>query len=632
MPVKSSSKKSAAVMAKKDSGNRTSSRNKNARSKSANPNKMELVSSSAEGISTVSRPLLEDQGLSGQSVLGSRALLGDVLVKMKVITKEKLAEALTRLPSQKMRLGEYLVSKNLVKDIDVQIALSGIIGIPFQKKLNIELPHEILTRLPIRFIKNNLIVPVKENGRELDVAIYDPFMLQPLDDIRMIFPEYRIHAVVSTKKQIEGAISHFFEKTSAGAESMLDGLESTDMNLLSNKVEETRDLMEQDSGSPIIQLVDAMISGAATERASDIHIEPFEKDLIVRYRVDGILYEILKPPQKIQSAIISRVKVMAKLNIAETRLPQDGRIQLKIGEKDLDIRISVLPTYWGERVVMRLLNKTNVKFSLETLGFEESVLKKFRRQMQRTTGVVLVTGPTGSGKSTTLYGSLSELKSTEKNIMTIEDPVEYQIQGINQMHVRTQIDLTFARGLRAILRQDPDIIMVGEIRDAETAKVAVQASLTGHLVLSTLHTNDAVSSVVRLVDMGIEPYLVNSSVTAFFAQRLVRVICPRCKTTYKPDTKELKKMDLTHADLIDGKLFYGKGCANCKNTGFLGRIMICELLEMNEEIMELLAGKASNSLLQQAAIKNGMRPMKEDAVIKVVNGFTTIDEVLRVSV
>jgi general secretion pathway protein E len=564
--------------------------------------------------------------------LKSHTYLGEILLQMKVVTAEQLAEALGHMPSQHLRLGEYLISKGLATDEEIQAALARQAGIVFHKKLSIKLSNELIKRLSIRFIKNNLIVPVNEHDHTLEVAMYDPFLLQPLDDIRILFSDYKIQTVISTKKEIEGAITHYFEKSSTGAESMLDGLDSADMQLLSTKVEETRDLMEQDSDSPIIQLVDAMISGAVTERASDIHIEPFEKELMVRYRIDGMLLEVLKPPKKIQSAIITRVKIMAKLNIAETRLPQDGRIQLKIGEKDLDIRISVLPCYWGERVVMRLLNKTDAVFSLEALGFEEKVLKRYRAQMQKTTGVILVTGPTGSGKSTTLYATLSELKSPEKNIMTIEDPVEYQIKGINQMHVRSQIDLTFARGLRAILRQDPDIIMVGEIRDAETAKIAVQASLTGHLVYSTLHTNDAVSSLTRIIDMGIEPYLVNSSVSGFMAQRLVRVICPHCKTTYKPDPLDLKKLELKASDLLHGKLFRGKGCEKCKNTGYLGRMMINEFMEMNDEIKDLVSENASAAKIREAAVKSGMRLMREDAAIKVVNGYTTIEEVVRVSV
>lgn len=558
--------------------------------------------------------------------------IGEILVRNGAIDRDQLAEALHRIPNQDLRTGEFLISKGITDEKSVQQALAEQVSLPFYEKLELDIDRSLVERLPLRFIKNYLLVPFRKKDRELFVAVYDPFDLQPLDDIRIIFQEYKVQTVVTLKREIEKVVTHFFEQSQAGTESMIEGLESTDMSLLSNMVEETRDLMEQDSESPIIQLVDAMISRAVAERASDIHIEPFEKDLFVRYRIDGILHEVLKPPKKIQSAIISRIKVMAKLNIAETRLPQDGRIQLKQGEKEIDIRISILPCYYGERVVMRLLNKTNVKFSLDSLGFEQSVLERFREQMKRTTGIILVTGPTGSGKSTTLYGALSELNAPEKNIMTIEDPVEYQIQGINQMHVRSQIDLTFARGLRAILRQDPDIVMVGEIRDEETARIAVQAALTGHLVFSTLHTNDAVSSLIRLVDMNVEPYLVNSSVIAFMAQRLTRVICDHCKTAYTPDDQELRKLDLDRKDLIHGKLFHGTGCDHCKNTGFSGRMMLNELLVLDDEIRDLLSGNASSTEIYRTAVKSGMRPMREDAKIKVISGYTTINEVLRVSI
>ncbi len=561
-----------------------------------------------------------------------KKLLGEILVQQGAVTREQLAEVLHRLPQQELRIGEYLISKNIASEANVQKALAEQVGMTFLEKLNANVDRKLVERLPLRFVKNYLIVPYHGDGDVLQVAIHDPFSLQPLDDLRMMFSDYRIETVVTVRREIEKIVTQFFEQSQAGAESMIEGLEGTDISLLSNIVEVTRDLMEQDSESPIIQLVDAIISRAVSERASDIHIEPFERELVVRYRIDGILHEVLKPPKKIQSAITSRVKIMAKLNIAETRLPQDGRIQLKLGEKELDMRISVLPCYFGERVVMRLLNKTDMSFSLEGLGFEASVLELFREQMKRTTGVILVTGPTGSGKSTTLYGALNEINAPDKNIMTIEDPVEYQIPGINQMHVRTQIDLSFARGLRAILRQDPDVIMVGEIRDAETARIAVQAALTGHLVFSTLHTNDAVSSILRLVDMGVEPYLVNSSVIAFMAQRLVRVICRHCRTAYTPADIELEKIGLKRQDLDNGKLFHGAGCPHCKQTGYSGRMMINELLVMNDDMRLLLSHGATTAEMQQAAQRGGMRPMRQDAAIKVVSGYTTVDEVLRVSV
>jgi len=389
--------------------------------------------------------------------------------------------------------------------------------------------------------------------------------------------------------------------------------------------------MDMANEAPIIRLVNTVIKQAIEDRASDIHIEPFEKDLIIRFRIDGILYNMFTPPKKYQAAIISRIKIMSNLNIAENRLPQDGRIQLKVGGKDIDIRVSVFPTYYGERIVLRLLNKSDMKFDLDSLGFSKDSLSIFNELIKKTHGIILVTGPTGSGKTTTLYSVLTRLNTSDVNILTVEDPIEYQLHGVGQMQVKPKIDLTFAAGLRSILRQDPDIIMVGEIRDLETAEIAIQAALTGHRVFSTIHTNDAASGITRLLDMGVEPFLIASSVNAFLAQRLVRTICPHCKQSYKPDTVVLKDLGIKSSQIQGKKLYKGKGCEKCINTGYLGRSGIYELLPITNDIRKLIMEHADAVAIKEKAIANGMKTLLQDGIEKAFQGLTTLEEVLRVS-
>ena len=413
---------------------------------------------------------------------------------------------------------------------------------------------------------------------------------------------------------------------------MFNELKDSDFDMLGGGAfNETEDILDMANEAPIIRFVNKAITEAVQERASDIHIEPYEKTLIVRYRIDGILYKMHEPPKKLQSAIISRIKIMSNLNIAENRLPQDGRIQLKIGKKDIDIRVSIFPTHYGERVVMRLLNKSDMSFDLETIGFSKDMLQKFRKALNKPHGVILVTGPTGSGKSTTLYSALTRLNNIDVNILPVEDPIESKLQGVGQMQVNSKIGLTFASGLRSILRQDPDIIMVGEIRDLETAEIAIQSALTGHRVFSTIHTNDAASAVTRLVDMGIEPFLISSSVNAFLAQRLIRRICPECKTAYKPTAKELAELKIKASSLKNGKLFHGKGCDKCLGTGYSGRTGIYELLVVSNSIKKLVVSNADAGTIKEQAVKEGMQTLYLDGLSKVIEGITTIEEVLRVS-
>ena len=448
----------------------------------------------------------------------------------------------------------------------------------------------------------------------------------------MLLPDHNLIPVLTTGEEIQRVVHTNYESLkSETTNDVIEDLEESEFEILSSQMSETTDIMDMANDAPIIRLVNTIIKQAVNDRASDIHIEPYEKDLAVRFRIDGILYQLFSPPKKYQSAIISRIKIMSNLNIAENRLPQDGRIQLKIGGKDIDIRVSIFPTHYGERVVMRLLNKTDMSFDLDSIGFSPENLKTFNSLIQKSHGIILVTGPTGSGKSTTLYSVLVRLNSRDVNILTVEDPIEYQLHGIGQMQVKPKIDLTFASGLRSILRQDPDIVMIGEIRDVETAQIAVQASLTGHRVFSTLHTNDAASGITRLIDMGIEPFLIASSVNAFLAQRLVRRICPHCIESYKPSPKLLSELNLKPGSLKNGKLYRGKGCDHCLGTGFTGRTGIYELLPVTQEIRKLILQHADAASIKDRAVQEGMKTLLMDGLDKAINGHTTVEEVLRVS-
>lgn len=558
--------------------------------------------------------------------------LGTILVNNKAITQEQLQEALLAQQTTPMRLGEILLKKGVLSEEDLLTALGQLYDMETGSNLKFEDPDNMFKNITTAFLRKNKIVPFKAEGGVIYVAVEDRLNILPIDDLKKIFPGYELRLILVTKDEIQKLIQNHYESSSTETTSdVIEDLAGSDFEILSDNYEETTDIMDMANDAPIIRLVNTMIKQAVTDKASDIHIEPYEKDIAVRFRIDGILYKMFSPPKKYQGAIISRIKIMANLNIAENRLPQDGRIQLKIAGKDIDIRVSMFPTYWGERAVLRILNKTDMSFSLESLGFDSDTFDTFSNLIKKPNGIILVTGPTGSGKSTTLYSVLVALNTEKVNILTVEDPIEYQLKGIGQMQVKPKIDLTFANGLRSILRQDPDIVMIGEIRDLETAEIAVQAALTGHQVFSTLHTNDAASGVTRLLDMGIEPFLIASSVNAFMAQRLVRNICPHCKEAYKPAAGELAGLDLTAKDLKDGKLFKGKGCSKCMNTGYSGRSGIYELLPLSQNIRKLILSHADAESIKQQACKEGMRTLLEDGLIKAIKGITTVEEVLRVS-
>jgi general secretion pathway protein E len=498
------------------------------------------------------------------------------------------------------------------------------LGIPFQAEIeDSHVDTALLTRLPLSFVRNNLLLPLKmENGRLL-VAVGNPADLMAIDELQGIYGA-PVECVAVPAAVVLDAINRLYARLSGSAQEVVEELEGEDLSTIATELSVPKDLLDLTDEAPVIRLLNSIIFQAVKERASDIHIEPFEREVEVRFRIDGLLYKMLTPPKVVQDALISRVKIMAGLNIAEKRLPQDGRLRVIVAGRDVDIRVSIIPTFFGERVVLRLLDKQRGVISLADIGFAPADVRTMERLLTRTSGIILVTGPTGSGKTTTLYAALSRINSPEKNIITIEDPIEYQLKGVGQIQVNPKIDLTFANGLRSILRQDPDIIMVGEIRDGETAEIAMQASLTGHLVLSTLHTNDAATAVTRLTDMGVEPFMVASTLSAVLAQRLVRVICPHCREPYEP---EREYAGITLPEL----LYRGRGCDKCFNLGSMGRTGIYELLLIDSELCSMIIRQVPAGVIKEYAVSRGMRTLREDGLAKAAAGITTIEEVLRVT-
>lgn len=494
-----------------------------------------------------------------------------------------------------------------------------------------DVEHSLIREVPLAFAKRNMLMPLRREDGILLAAVVDERGVLALRELAAHFGlvPAPLH---SSADIITGAINRFYGQVGS-AEEVMDAITGEDLSSVATEFERPRDILGLTEEAPIIRLLNAILQQAVKERASDIHIEPYEKELDVRLRVDGMLHRVLSPPKIIQDALIGRVKIMANLDIAEKRLPQDGRIRLLIGGRDIDIRVSVIPTTFGERAVLRLLDRKQGLIGLWEVGLDEKDGKHLDELLARTSGIILVTGPTGSGKTTTLYAALNRIHTEEKNIITVEDPVEYQLKGIGQIHVNPKIGLTFASGLRSILRQDPDVIMVGEIRDVETAEIAIQASLTGHLVLSTLHTNDAPSAIVRLIDMGVEPFLVASSLMAVLAQRLARVICPHCRAPYEPS--ELEMSYFLESSIFSGKppvnLYKGKGCGKCSGSGYLGRTGIFELLVIDDALRHMITDKTDSQAIKNAAILHGMRTLRHDGFEKALKGITTIEEVLRVT-
>ncbi|SPD72479.1 general secretory pathway component, cryptic [uncultured Desulfobacterium sp.] len=557
--------------------------------------------------------------------------LGDILSEICGLSEQTISEARRIKDEKGGRIGEILIRQKAILEADLLKALGIQLNLPFRSTLPTDqFSTEFTEKIPIQFLKKYMMVPVI-TPNESFIAVNDPLVFQPLDDIRLLLGLTDSDVVIAPYSAILSAINFAYDMRSDSAAQVIEGMHEEDTDRIFSEIRETEDLLDDTSDAPIIKLVNLMFSQAVKDGASDIHIEPSQHRLNIRSRVDGILYNMLSPPKHIQAALTSRIKIMADLNIAEKRLPQDGRIEIKIANKNIDIRVSTLPTSFGERVVLRLLDKSNVLLRLTDIGMPEDRLKEFNRLIKSAHGIILVTGPTGSGKTTTLYGALSIINHTDINIITIEDPVEYQIEGIGQIQVNPKIDLTFARGLRSIVRQDPDVILVGEIRDLETAEIAIQSALTGHLVFSTLHTNDAASAVTRLIDMGIEPFLVTSSVLGIMAQRLVRVICKQCKESYQPDEESLMSIGVT-PEMAEGKKIYrGRGCPDCLNTGYKGRTGVFELMLLDDEIKNLILKTSDANAIKRRAVKNGMITLRQDGARKVFEGITTIEEVFRVT-
>jgi general secretion pathway protein E len=557
--------------------------------------------------------------------------LGNILLEHTSLTEAQLEEGLIVQREKSIKLGEALIQLKFLRAEDILKAVSIQLGIPYLSQLKTdEIPFDVVQKVPINFAKRNELLPLKKDGDEIEVAISDPINIHALDDLRILLSA-AIRPIIASSGQITDAINDIYNRNNDSQRAVMEDLTEENLDTIAQELEEPQDLLDASDEAPIIKLVNSLLFRAVKSKASDIHVEPFEKDLVVRFRIDGVLYDIMHPPKKTQNSVISRIKIMANLNIAEKRLPQDGRIRIKIAGKDIDIRVSTLPTSFGESVVMRLLDKSKVLLSLDTIGIMGKNLKTVTELINKSHGIILVTGPTGSGKTTTLYGMLSQINSTDLKIITVEDPVEYQLPGINQIQVNPKIDLTFAAGLRSILRQDPDVVMIGEIRDRETAEIAIQASLTGHLVISTLHTNDSASSINRLIDMGVEPFLVASSVIAIMAQRLVRTVCKQCAVKYHPTPEELAQIGVRPEDFGDRTIYRAKGCPACMDTGYTGRTGIHEILLMDDEIRGMVMKNVETGRVKRRAMEKGMLTLREEGAQRVLAGETSIEEVLRVT-
>ncbi|MFQ5598343.1 MAG: type II secretion system ATPase GspE [Nitrospiria bacterium] len=558
-----------------------------------------------------------------------RPLIGQILIEKKVLKPEQLEAGLCLQKAEGGKIGEALMRLKYLKEETLLKGLCVQWGFSYVPKLKVnEIDPSLTKDIPLSFAKRHLFLPLNRVGGTIRCATAKPLNLATLDDFYLIL-QAPIELMVAPSAEIMQCLNQTYELATESPEEAISDFSGTSLTALAEELAEPEDILDADDEAPMIQLVNSIFFQAAQQRASDIHFEPFERDIKIRFRVDGVLYNILSPPKRLQSALISRVKVMAGMNIAEKRLPQDGRISLRIGGREIDIRVSDIPTAHGERLVLRFLEKTDESLSMKDIGLSKRNLATMGRLIRMAHGIILVTGPTGSGKTTTLYSALNEINAPEKNIITIEDPIEYQLNGIGQIQVNSKIDLTFAKGLRSILRQDPDVIMVGEIRDVETAGISIHASLTGHLVFSTLHTNDAAGAITRLLDMGIEPFLVSSSVIAIIAQRLVRKICRECRVSYRPTEEECLKLGVKFNP--NRPFFKGKGCPHCLNTGFKGRSGIYELLLMDDALRKMVLSKVDSTQIKAKAIRNGMLTLRQDGAMRVMAGLTTTEEVLRVT-
>jgi type IV pilus assembly protein PilB len=560
--------------------------------------------------------------------------LGDILIEERLLTQEQLAQALYEQRRTGQPLVVILIQAGLVSEEDIVITLSEQLGIPHLRVESYEIPPEVIAEVSEGIARRYHLIPVARTGNSLTIAMSDPLNIVAIDDVRML-TGHEIETVVSLDSEVKKAIEKYYggkEETLEDYEDILRDAQADDVTILDEKQElDISHLKQEVEQAPVIRLVNLTLVNAIKQGSSDIHIEPFEREVRVRYRIDGVLRETPSPPKALQAAVVSRIKVLSELDIAERRVPQDGRFRIKFDGREIDFRVSTLPTYFGEKVVLRILDKGSLQLDLEKLGFEQQPLTDFRECLSRPNGIILITGPTGSGKTTTLYSALHMLNTMDVNIVTVEDPVEYELHGINQVQAKPDVGLTFASGLRSILRQDPDIVMVGEIRDEETADIAIKAALTGHLVLSTLHTNDAAGAMTRLIDMGMEPFLIASSLLMAAAQRLVRKICPDCRETYKVPERVLERAQFRLIDDEKIALCRGKGCPRCGETGYRGRLALLEVLRVRENIQDLIMQSVPSTEIKTAAITNGMLTLRQVALNKVKAGFTSLEESLRVT-
>jgi type IV pilus assembly protein PilB len=557
--------------------------------------------------------------------------LGTLLVEKRLITSEQLEDALEERERTGEILGHILVEFGFVSEEQILQVLGEHLGMGTISLKNKDISDEVIRRIGPTTARAYGVVPVQADDGSITVALSDPLNISILDDLRFML-DTPVRGMVASKEDIDTALQKYYGDAGESVQDLLKEIEG-DLPLEKFEEEAGEDdvvtLRELASEAPVVKLLNLILIQAIKDRASDIHFEPFENEFKVRYRVDGVLYEMVPPPKHLALALTCRIKVLSNLNIAERRLPQDGRIQLNVLGRNVDLRVSTLPTAFGESVVLRVLDRTTVGLDIEQLGMRQDTLKMMNELIAKPNGIIIVTGPTGCGKTTSLYAFLKKINLIADKLITTEDPVEYDLEGVIQVAINARIGLTFARCLRHILRQDPDKILVGEIRDIETAEMSIQASLTGHLVLTTLHTNDAPGAVTRLVDMGVEPFLITSTLEAILAQRLIRTICPRCKTSYKPSEFILNELGLTLDDIEGKELFYGKGCQECNDTGYLGRTGIFELMIISDPIRELIMKKSPTVILREKARELGMRMMRDDGILKLFDGITTVEEVSR---
>ncbi|MCK9225334.1 MAG: type IV-A pilus assembly ATPase PilB [Candidatus Muirbacterium halophilum] len=557
-------------------------------------------------------------------MLDRKKRLGDLLVELGYINDEQVKQALDNQKETKKRLGQVVIDLGFVTENDILKVLSDQLGVPVINLNEYDISADVIKLIPVQIAKKHTLIPLFKDSNRLTIAMADPLDVFAIDQIQYK-TNLKVDIVISSKAEIEGAQKQYYS-SSADVKNLVDGFQEKIEEVSMQNREEKMEKINEDS--PVVKFVNLILKEGINEKASDIHIEPDEKGVRIRYRVDGVLQSITEIPPKIQSALISRIKIMAGMDIAEKRLPQDGRINIKLSSnREIDVRVNTLPTVWGEKIVMRLLDKSSVMLGLEKLSFLPNHLKMYENALAQPNGIVLLTGPTGSGKTSTLYAGLESIKSPKVNITTVENPVEYRLPLINQVQTHAEIGMTFAAALRSILRQDPDIIMIGEIRDAETAEIAIESALTGHLVLSTLHTNDASGAVTRLMEMGIESYLLTPTLLLVVAQRLARRICDKCKVVQKPDQEILDDLGING----DFTFYMGEGCVSCNKTGYKGRVGIHEMLVLDDDIKRIILAKESSTVIKDAAIKNGMQSLRENAIEKAKLGWTTLEEVIRIT-